>query len=150
MKHMAVIFLLLSSAFLAFGQSKTSNSNTGAKKELIQIERDLAKASLALDAAMYNRIWADDMIAVNPAGIIYTKTEDQAALKSGKLKFDTFDVDQMNVRIFGETAIVVYRQTVKGHYDDHPINDLNRVTDVFVRRKGKWQLVSEHTSLIQQ
>ena len=139
-------FALMSGAF----QINDRKTATSSETELMQIERDLAQASLALDAATYDRIWADDMMAVNPGGIIYTKAEDQAALKSGKLKFDTFDVDEMNVRVFGETAIVIYRQTVKGHYADHPINDLNRVTDVFVRRKGEWRLVSEHTSLMKQ
>src|SRR6476620_9554286 len=107
---MILLFAFMSGA-IQINDRKTATSS---ETELMQIERDLAKASLALDAATYDRIWADDMMAVNPGGIIYTKAEDQAALKSGKLKFDTFDVDEMNVRVFGETAIVIYRQTVKG------------------------------------
>src|SRR5438105_4692206 len=66
-------------------------------EDLTQIERVLAKASVGLDPAPYDRYWADDFIGIDASGNSYTKGEHRAALTSGKLKFDSLDVDEIKV-----------------------------------------------------
>jgi Domain of unknown function (DUF4440) len=49
-------------------------------------------------------------------------------------------VDDLNVRIFGDFAVVAGRTHAQGEYRDHPYDVTLRFTDVFVRRGEEWQL----------
>lgn len=125
-----------------------SNKNDKTEKEVIEIVRQLAKATVQLDISAYERIWAEDIIATNVSGATFTKADDLEQLKSGKLKIETFEVDEIRVNVYGNTVVVTSRQTVKGQYGKTKIDQLNRVTDVFIKRNGMWQLIAEHTSSI--
>lgn len=129
-------------------QVKKKSADSKAEKEVIALVQELAKATLELDAAKYEKIWADNIVCVNPQGYVYGKKETLAGLKSGEVKFERFDVDEINANVWDDTAVVISRQTVKGQAGNHEINEQNRTTDVFVKRKGKWILISESTSLI--
>jgi ketosteroid isomerase-like protein len=70
------------------------------------------------------------------------KTQFIADLKSGTLKMESTKNDDMKVQVYGDTAIVTYRSTDKGKYKDFDISGQYRWTDVFVKRNGRWQIVS--------
>jgi len=116
------------------------------EQELINIGRELARASLNLDPVPYDRYWSDDFIGKLASGSQYTKQQHRESLTSGKLKFQSLDVDQIEVHLCGETAVVNERRIVKGSYDGQDISAQNHVMSVFVRRGGKWQKVAEHTA----
>lgn len=123
-----------------------SNPNEHAAQTLIKIERELARASVDLDPAPYDLYWSDDFVGTIASGGHYTKEQHRASLTSGKLKFESLDVDNIEVHVFGEAAVVLERRTVKGSYENQDISARNNVMSVFVRRKGQWQKVAEHTA----
>lgn len=47
----------------------------------------------------------------------------------------------MQVRVYGDTAVVIGRNTEKGTLKGKPYTYTYRWTDVFVRRDGRWQAV---------
>lgn len=145
----ALTVLAASAAVAQVKRTKTARPR-GAEQVLMRIERELARASVNLDPAPYDRYWADDFGGVDAGGGFYTKAEHRAALVSGKLKFDSLDVTEMSVRVFGRAAALSCRRTVRGRYADQDISADNRVTSVYVRRGGRWQKVAEHTSRIAQ
>ena len=144
--------LVLSAASAVAAQTKHARVARPDSEEqvLMRIERELARASVNLDTAPYERYWADDFRGVDAGGGFYTKAEHRAALTSGKLKFDSLDVTEVRVRVFGDAAVLTCRRTVRGNFDGRDISADNRVTSVYVRRGGGWQKVAEHTSRLAQ
>ena len=54
------------------------------------------------------------------------------------------------VNVYGDTAIVTFASNDKGTYKGKDISGKTRWTDVFVKRGGKWQIVSSHGSRVGQ
>src|ERR1051325_3576538 len=127
-------------------QAKEKKSDARTRELLIQIERDLEKASLNLDPAPYERYWADDFVAIMNEGLNpKAKAEHRAALTGGKIKFESFEIDNVDVRVFGNAAIVMSHRKVKFRFKEREINLSNVVTSFFSKRNGRWQKVAEQT-----
>jgi hypothetical protein len=72
-----------------------------AEKELIQLEKDFAEATLKGDHEFYDRILADDWINIHEDGSIGTKHGDA----SHKTVYDTATFDDIKVRVYGQSAV---------------------------------------------
>src|SRR6266496_4430480 len=56
--------------------------------------------------AAIDRIVARDWMLTDPEGALITKGQADADLNSGALKFESFKLDAMTVRVYGDTAVV--------------------------------------------
>lgn len=148
MKRMVTFALLVGLAgtlSLSMGLSAQSGN---VEQTLIQMERDWAQALARSDQAALDRILAADFMVTDADGRLLTKAQSDAQRKSGALKYTAFTADDFKVRVFGDTAIVTGRSTVKGAQNGNDISGQERFTDVFVRRDGRWQAVSTHVSRV--
>ena len=118
-------------------------------REIIDMERQAKEASLRRDPDFPQRTLAEDYVAISPLGQITTKQEAISARKSGQLRYDTIDVSDMVVRLYGDTAIVTARMDVKGHQLGEDFSGPYRYTRVWVRRSGRWQAVSYQATVTQ-
>jgi len=60
-------------------------------------------------------------------------------------------VEDPMVRVFGDAAVYTARIIDTGkHANGASFSVASCVTNVFVRRNGKWQIVAEHESLAQK
>lgn len=92
---------------------------------------------------------AEDYVAIAPLRQVTTKKDRVSARKSGQLRYDTIDVTDMVVRLYGNTAIVTARADVKGHQLGEDFSGPYRYTRVWVRRFGRWQAVSYQATVTQ-
>jgi hypothetical protein len=118
---------------------------------LMQLERDIGKANIESDYAFFDRVEADEFIFTDSGGGITTKQQDLAGLKqpaNPDVKLVAYDVDQMKVMLYGQTAVVTGRVTTKRMVKGAPVTGQSRFTDVFVWRQGHWQIVAGHSSRI--
>jgi ketosteroid isomerase-like protein len=118
-------------------------------REIVDMERQTKEASLRRDADFPQRTLADDYVAITPLGQVTTKKEALSARKSGQLRYDTIDVSDMVVRLYGDTAVVTARADVKGHQLGEDFSGPYRYTRVWVRRAGHWQTVSYQATVTQ-
>jgi ketosteroid isomerase-like protein len=118
-------------------------------REIVEMERQAKEASLRRDAEFPQRTLADDYVAITPLGQVTTKKEALSARRSGQLRYDTIDVSDMVVRLYGDTAIVTARADVKGHQLGEDFSGPYRYTRVWVRRAGHWQAVSYQATVTQ-
>ncbi len=95
------------------------------------------------------RTLAEDYVAITPLGQVTTKQDTVSARKSGQLRYDTIDVSDMVVRVYGDTAVVTARADVKGHQLGEDFSGPYRYTRVWVRRTGHWQAVSYQATVTQ-
>jgi ketosteroid isomerase-like protein len=135
-----------------------AQSNHTGEREIRKTERQWLNSYLTRDAAVMDRIEADEFRIVYPDGSILTKAQELENLKKAttpqaELKLETGD---QTIRIYGETAVVTGNFIQKGRYKAGPKNGqdfriVERYTDVYVKRDGRWQVVaSQLTSAPQE
>src|ERR1700728_4930343 len=118
-------------------------------REIVDMERQAREASLHRDAEFSQRTLAEDYVAITPLGQVTTKQDTLSARKSGQLRYDTIDVSDMVVRVYGDTAVVTARADVKGHQLGEDFSGPYRYTRVWVRRTRHWQAVSYQATVTQ-
>ena len=139
---MAVALLLLASAH-AQAQQKAADARARQKadtaRELIGLNQELIDALARGDKAVVQRIYADEFVRTSTQGETFTKAQLLSSLKAPepgvKISYESKDI---RVFDYGDAAVLVYL-SIK-HTDDHGEKSdfLYRVTDTFVRRKGRW------------
>jgi hypothetical protein len=116
---------------------------------ITQLENDAVKADLAGDASFYEKNLADNWSGGDSNGTWYTKQELIANMKdTDKNKMDSEEISNLNVRVYGDTAIATYTNKY-----DLVQNGTRRAatilsTDTFAKQNGKWMQVSGHSSVI--
>lgn len=118
-------------------------------RQIIEMERQMKDALLHRDADFSSRTLADDYVAITPLGQVTTKQETIAARRSGQLRYESINVSDMVVRVYGDTGVVTARADVKGHELGEDFSGPYRYTRVWVRRNGRWQTVSYQATVTQ-
>ena len=127
------------------------SAETRVKAELMQLERDIGRANVERDAAFFERVEADEFIFTDSNGGLTTKKEDVDGVRkppNPDVKLLAYDADDMQVRVYGDTAVVTGRTTTRQLVKGEERTGRSRFTDVFVRRDGRWQIVAGHSSRI--
>src|SRR5207244_12459316 len=103
---------------LALTQTPSSANNKTVEQEVKQMIEQYRTALTKKDTAALERIWADDYTFINASGVVVTKAERLANLKSGATSLDTIVTDpDMKIRAYGgEVAVAINRLTLKGRY----------------------------------
>ena len=145
----AAVLMTCSAIPLVAQSSAPSGTPDQVRAALIQIEREIGRANLDCDFKYFEKIEGDDFIFTDASGSLSTKKEDLAGEKDCHKFAGTYDLDQTDVRLYGNTAVVTSRVTITGtSRDGKPVNRHSRFTDVFVWRDGRWQIVAGHSSRI--
>ena len=117
---------------------------------ITKLERDWADVTVKGDLAATGRIVADDWIGTSWNGETQPKAQIMEELKTGAYKPSSINVDNIKVRTFGDVAVATLTQTEKSQYKGKDSSGRYLYTDVWVKRNGKWQVVSSHGSKPEQ
>ena len=117
-------------------------------QQLKELGKDWAAAELRGDTAFLEHALVDDFVAVGPRGFTLTKDQWLARHESRALRYESFRWDDARVRVYGDAAVATGRETVKGKYEDHDLQDQFRTTLVFVKQQERWLLAGLHLSPI--
>ncbi len=128
----------------------SGQTTTKLEQELMQMEHDWSAAYLSHDISVVDRILADDFIGTDGRGIMTDKKQEleDARSENPNRKVLSEAIDDLKVRIYGDTAVVNGRTTEKIQSGGKEFVVQYRRTDVFVKRNGRWQCVSFHGSRI--
>jgi len=118
------------------------------EQALLQIERDWAEASVKKDAAVLDRILANEFQA-NYVDLVGNKKQFLSALKSNTFKYDSMVNSEMKAVVFGDRAVVNGLSTEKSSMAGKDTSGQYRWTDVFVKREGRWQCVTGYGARVQ-
>jgi ketosteroid isomerase-like protein len=117
-----------------------------------RLGEDWAAAELRGDTVTLGRILADDFVAVGPRGFMLSKEQWLSRHDSGNLTYKAFEWDEVMVRVHGDAAVIIGRETASAVYEvgevRHEIQDQFRATLVFVEEQGRWLLLGLHLSPI--
>ncbi len=136
----AAVCLLV--AALAWGQG--GNGQEQVKKVTDQLLAALLKA----DTNSLDKFLADDFTAIRGDGTLSTNAQEIANLKSGALKYETVDVHDLKIRVYGDTAVVTSLVFFKGTINGKPVSSDVRNTRVWLKQKGNWKCVASQATRI--
>jgi ketosteroid isomerase-like protein len=111
-------------------------------REIVDLERQAKDAAIHRDASFSERTLADDYVAISPLGQVINKADTIAARKTAQLRYDSIDITEMVVRLYGNTAVVTARADVRGKELGEDFSGPYRFTRVWVRRNGHWLTVT--------
>src|SRR5437762_8040059 len=92
------------------------------EQEFRDLDRGWVAAYLQGDAELFDRIWIEGFIFTFPFGQSTNKAQEIADIKSGDLAFESLSTDDIEVRIYGKTAVMAGRLTIKGRYKDRDLS----------------------------
>lgn len=126
------------------GQRATGMSNI--ERELRDVDRGWVAAYLQGDTELFDRIWIEGFIFTFPFGQFTNKTQEIANIRSGELTFESLSTDHTKVKVYGRTAVMAGRLTVKGRYKDRDISGQYSYTNVLGRQQESWRIVASHAA----
>ena len=144
MKYLLVVSLIsLATTPFGFAQTPAAGDSKTAEQEVRQMIEQYRNALTKKDTAALERIWADDYTFINAHGVVVTKAERLANLKSGATSLDTIVTDpDMKIRVYGgDVAIAISRVTIKGQYSGKATSGQFQSSIVFAKTPSGWQLV---------
>jgi ketosteroid isomerase-like protein len=91
---------------------------------------------------------ADDFISTSATGFVQSKADVVNDVRSGDWKVRSAQPADIKVRIYGDTAVAAYRNTMDAVYKGQNRGGQSRVLAVYVKSGGDWKLVAQQiTSL---
>src|SRR3954468_14339364 len=144
----AVLVLAVASLGVAQEQSATDSHRTSVEETIRKLDNERIQAQIHADATALGRIYAADFIGVGPSGRVRTKPQVISDFTSGDLKFQSITTDDVQVRVYENTAVETGRSTMIGQDKGQTVPRDNRFTRVWVKQQGRWRLVANHYSLL--
>jgi ketosteroid isomerase-like protein len=115
---------------------------------LIEIQHDWAEARLKRDSSFAQQIEADDFTVVWFDGRIVNKEEDVKSYESDDVSFTNFKIDDLKVRFYGDTAIVVGQGSIKARTKTQDLGGKYVWTDTFIKVSGNWKAVASQVAAV--
>ena len=141
--HICFLSLVLAAAVPVQAEQPKADSDAAISQTLQAMEQAWLNAEKNHDAAAFYKLVADDWIAISPEGKSQTKAERAAEIKTAHIVSAT--LGDINVRVFGDTAVVTGTDDEITMTDGKKSSDHYVWTDVFVKRNGKWLAVASQT-----
>ncbi len=117
-------------------------SQTNAEQEVIQVENRRFQAMMDADTDALESILADELTYTHTSAALDTKESFIQRLASGMLKYESVAPSNMQVRNYGDTAVVTGNAEVQVSNSSNRTSFSIRFTDVLVQRDGRWQVVA--------
>jgi ketosteroid isomerase-like protein len=109
-------------------------------EEVTALERKLIQAFVSGDTAVLDMILAEGFIFTDPQGPPIGKSQWMLGLETGRFRFESVEIENLDVKIFGDTALangrIKIRAAVNGSY-----NGSFHYTDVYVKQDGHWNAI---------
>ncbi len=148
--------ILAALPIVASSQTKTRrprrNVRPGLSLEqtLKKMEGELFEAFKQRDRAALDRLMTPDYMATNQDGSTSNKAETLEAFKNDAVSIESFETEDVLVRPLGNTAIITGHSRWKGRRGGQEASGQFRHTGVWVKRQGRWQIVSWQETAIKE
>jgi len=127
---------------------KPAASDSSVAAQLKQIENDWSAAQKARDTKKLEEILADQWVGIGPDAKTSDKAKAIEDVKAPGNSLDSYEMGPMDVRVFGNTAIVIGSDTEKSKDSGKDTSGKYVWTDVFIKQNGKWKAISSHSTKV--
>jgi ketosteroid isomerase-like protein len=111
------------------------------EQALLMIQHEWAEARVKGDSSYTRRLEAENCTIVWPDGRIVNKRGDLQSMTD--IEFSEFKIQNLQVRFYGDTGIVVGEGTIKAHKGKEDLLGGKFVwTDTFVKKDDAWKVIA--------
>jgi len=140
-KHWAVVSVLLIPSVGLVAQEKSDAATIRA------LEMKWTESYKQRNIDNLSSLLAEEFVITVEDGTVYSKAGYISHTADSKVHVQVADMLDLKVRIHGDTAIVTGAYHEKGESDGKPYEYHDRLTDVWMKAAGKWQVVASHYSV---
>ena len=117
------------------------------KANLVALERLWNQAQVDRDARAIATMIGDRFVNTEFDGGVSKREKFLADFADPKFKPSEMNINNVEVEVYGTTAIVAGDYHTKGLYDGRPCEHFGRFTDTWVYEDGRWLCIASHSSL---
>jgi ketosteroid isomerase-like protein len=110
--------------------------------KLTELSNAWDRAIVAKQEAAVAGNMAEDFRIIDGYGNVDGKQKFVEDILDPRLTIDPYTVEDFEVRLYGDTALLSGRTFMTGKYEGKPFESNYRYIDVYVRRNGEWKIVS--------
>jgi len=125
-------------------------SSDKSTEEIRALETARNEAIVHGDAATLERMTSDDYTFITLRGELRTKAEIVKGFATGAFKYESREISDLNIRVYGDAAVVTGRSTQKGTENGKDYSGDYRFTRVYVKQNGRWLTVALQTTLVER
>jgi hypothetical protein len=114
--------------------------------ELTRLEHELTEAIQRHDTDRLEQLVGREFKLVGRTGRGWSR-HDWMEKAAGPYEIDDFSFEEIDVDVFGDTAVLHSRYRQAARLDGTDLPHTFVLTDVWVRRSGRWQLVHRHSTI---
>ena len=119
------------------------SSDSGTVEALIKkMEEERIQAGVHKDVAAIAAVTSDDYVMIDFDGKVQTKKMTLERIKSSEIQLKSNSLDEIKVRVYGDTAVVTGRATPNGTINGEDFSRAIRYTRVYIKSAGQWRVVS--------
>ena len=118
------------------------------EQAVLRAEHGWVDAALKGDVEAFASFMADDYLALLPGGRIRDKAIWVSALRAGTSKYESVNLSNLRVRVYGNTAVVFGDFTQKATANGKDNSAAGKYMDTWLKRDGRWQLVASSFSRV--
>ena len=93
---------------------------------------------------------SDDFRQIDASGGTEDKESFLLDILSPKLRIDPYTVEDFDVRLYGDVALLSGRTRMTGAFDGKPFATHYRYIDVYVRKNGVWRVASVQITRVRE
>ena len=140
---------MLAAALLAAAAPADAQSAPSTRETLIELERSWNDAVYSGDVDVIDRLLADEFLGTYDDGSRGDKAREIDLVANFNQAVISAVQDDFRVAIYGDTAVVWFTLHLVGLRQGQEAELTLRYTDVWIRRDGRWQCVSAHSTRVQ-
>lgn len=110
--------------------------------EIRRLESSVRQAILKGDVELFDRLLAEDFSHTSASGRTRTKAEWMEGRTPGQSAYSAYDVHDLKIRIYGDTAVVTGLSDAKWRDEGEERRGRYRFIRVWIRRDGQWKAVA--------
>ena len=149
----AVVFIILGFAFARVFWNANVFAGSAAdksKEEIRALELARNEAIVHGDAAALERMTSDDYTFITLRGELRTKAEIVKGFSTGAFKYASREISDLNIRVYGDAAVVTGRSTQEGAENGKDYSGDYRFTRVYIKQNGRWLTVALQATLLKR
>jgi hypothetical protein len=148
MKHIRPVVFLAALTFPSVIHGQVADDSV--VRQLINLKDRLHKAERERNTDFLQQVFAADFVAGTSQGDVLNKAQLLARVKSPDHSYDELHSDDVQVRVYGNVAIMTDHTTIKGTDKGRSFGGDFRFVRIFVKKHGKWQVVLSQGTPIRQ
>ena len=141
------VFLLPAAAC---SQQVVSEDSEALRREVLEVQTARFTAMIEADIAELENVLSDDLTYTHTGGQTETKEDFLSTLRSQTLKYDTIQPKDVQIRLYGDVAVVTGLSDMLVTGVDQVYSFTIRFIEVYRRTDGSWELVAWQSTRLRE